>query len=142
MILAALIGLTSAWAIGNRLGPGSSLPTSGIEVLGITDTRPQPQRSLSGAQPGQATPTAAPAPQAAPPLPSATPATNRLTIVKTDGQGVVLRNSPRMDDRTPRGVFEGSQVTVVERSGADWVKVRSAQGEEGWIPTQYTAPAR
>jgi hypothetical protein len=111
------------------------------------DTRPQPQRSLSGAQPGLVTPTAAPAPaQAAPHSPTATPAptpaTNRLTIVKTDGQGVVLRSSPRMDDRTPRGLFEGSQVTVVERSGADWVKVRSPQGEEGWIPTQYTAPAQ
>jgi hypothetical protein len=59
-------------------------------------------------------------------------------IVNTDDQGVVLRSAPRPDARTPRGLLEGAEVEVLDRSGTDWVRVRGVDtGTEGWILTQY-----
>jgi uncharacterized protein YgiM (DUF1202 family) len=58
-------------------------------------------------------------------------------VANTDGQGVVLRASPRDDDRTPRGFMDGDAVTVLERSGSDWAHVRGDNGQEGWIPSKY-----
>lgn len=60
-----------------------------------------------------------------------------MRVAHTDGQGVVLRNSPQPDDRVPRGLLEGTPVQVLQRSGSEWVQVRAANGLEGWIPTQY-----
>jgi hypothetical protein len=61
-------------------------------------------------------------------------------VSNTDGQGVVLRGSPREDDRTPRGFMDGDAVTVLERSGSDWARVRGDNGQEGWVPTRYLGP--
>ena len=49
----------------------------------------------------------------------------------------MLRASPRADDRTPRGLMEGSWVTLLERRGSDWARVRSDDGQEGWVPARY-----
>jgi hypothetical protein len=66
----------------------------------------------------------------------------RARVANTDGVGVVLRSGPRLDARTPRGLLEGTQVTILERSGADWARVRAeSSGLEGWVPSQYLAPA-
>ena len=66
----------------------------------------------------------------------------RARVANTDGVGVVLRSEPRLDARTPRGLPDGAQVTVLERSGADWARVRAeSSGLEGWVPSQYLAPA-
>jgi hypothetical protein len=78
-----------------------------------------------------AAPTAVPAPAAAP------PAAGRAVVARTDGEGVVLRASPRDDDWTPRGFMDGASVSVLERQGSEWVKVRGDNGSEGWIPSKY-----
>ena len=64
----------------------------------------------------------------------------RLEVRGTDGTGLVLRASPRMDDWTPRGFLEHARVTVEETAGPEWVRVRGDNGLEGWVPTRYLAP--
>jgi SH3-like domain-containing protein len=78
--------------------------------------------------------------------PAATPTTpaaqaERATIANTGGEGVVLRNSPNDADRSRSGLMDGMAVTVLERSGADWVRVRADNGQEGWVPAQYVTAA-
>jgi uncharacterized protein YgiM (DUF1202 family) len=63
-----------------------------------------------------------------------------VRVTNTRGEGVVLRASPRDDDRTPRGFLEGETVTLLERSGADWARVRGDNGQEGWVPSHYLEP--
>ena len=53
----------------------------------------------------------------------------------------MLRNSPNDGDRRPAGFLDGTNVTVVERSGNDWVRVRADNGMQGWIPARYVSPA-
>ena len=65
----------------------------------------------------------------------------RLKVANTDGAGVVLRNSPRDADRSAKGLMDGASVSVVERSGSDWVHVRADNGQEGWVPARYVVPA-
>jgi SH3-like domain-containing protein len=65
----------------------------------------------------------------------------RLKVANTDGAGVVLRTSPRDADKTKTGLMDGAAVTVVERSGSDWVHVRADNGQEGWVPARYVVPA-
>lgn len=70
------------------------------------------------------------------------PADVRMRIGHTDGLGVALRSAPRLDAREPRGILEGALVTVLERQGPDWVRVRGDGGQEGWVPAQYVLPAQ
>ena len=42
--------------------------------------------------------------------------------------------------RSRAGLMDGAAVTVVERSGSDWVRVRAANGQEGWVPARYLVP--
>jgi hypothetical protein len=59
-------------------------------------------------------------------------------IVNTDGVGVVLRSVPQEHARMPKGLLEGAQVQILERSGSEWVRVRGiGSGLEGWVPAQY-----
>jgi hypothetical protein len=69
-----------------------------------------------------------------------TAADERWRIAKTDGLGVVLRSAARLNAREPRGLEEGTLVSVLEREGLDWVRVRSTAGQEGWVPAQYVLP--
>jgi Bacterial SH3 domain len=68
-------------------------------------------------------------------------AVQRMRIAGTDGLGVALRNPAHLDAREPRGLLEGALVTVLERQGTDWVRVRDDGGQEGWVPAQYLLPA-
>jgi hypothetical protein len=61
----------------------------------------------------------------------------RLRVSGTDGQGVLLRTAPDDAGVTTRGFIEGWEVVVLERSGADWARVRGPNAQEGWIPTRY-----
>jgi hypothetical protein len=82
-------------------------------------------------------PTAAAAPNQ---VVGATPAAgSHMRVAHTDGQGVVLRTAPRLDARVPRGLLDGVPVTVIELSGAEWVRVRDDNGRDGWVPAQYLA---
>jgi Bacterial SH3 domain len=114
---------------------------SSTELAGISATK-QPARPQAGVQPTPST--SAPAsPVRAANLTSSTPAAptgDRLRVAHTDGQGVVLRASPREDDWTARGFMDSDSVTVLERRGADWARVRGDNGQEGWVPARYLGP--
>jgi SH3-like domain-containing protein len=72
----------------------------------------------------------------------ATPAAGtHMRVAHTDGQGVVLRTAPRLNARVPRGLLDGVPVTVIEISGAEWVRVRDDNGLDGWVSAQYLATA-
>jgi hypothetical protein len=75
-----------------------------------------------------------------PPTRVITPTSIVTHVANTDGEGVVLRVSPRLADRTPRGLVDGARVTILERNGTEWARVRGDNGETGWVPTQYLAP--
>src|SRR5438876_10451862 len=64
----------------------------------------------------------------------------RMRVANTDGVGVVLRKSPRDEDKTTRGLMDGTSVSVLERTGSDWVHVHADNGQDGWIPTRYVVP--
>jgi uncharacterized protein YgiM (DUF1202 family) len=64
-----------------------------------------------------------------------------MRVANTDGVGVVLRKSPRDDDKTTHGLMDGASVSVLERTGSDWVHVHADNGQDGWIPTRYVSPA-
>ena len=64
-----------------------------------------------------------------------------MRVANTDGVGVVLRTSPRDEDKTTRGLMDGASVSVLERTGSDWVHVHADNGQDGWIPTRYVVPA-
>ena len=104
------------------------------------------QRPGSGYQPWSQSPAQAQAQQAqakpaeaprAAVQATATPSAPVAHVAHTDGVGVVLRASPRDKDWTPRGFMDGTEVTVLERQGADWVRVRGPNNQEGWIPARY-----
>ena len=49
-----------------------------------------------------------------------------------------LRSGPSMGHRIRGVLVTGDRVTVLERA-EEWTRVRSADGEEGWIPAGYLA---
>ena len=146
-----LAGLIVAWNL--SAGP----PVSGQFDLTRLQGSEQAARKLSGHQPcapgasacspDQQANSAVNQPRDAAPVvaasvrpeiaPQDAPASETATVTGTDGTGVVLRASPRDDDWTPRGFMDGAQVTVLERSDPDWVRVRGDNGQEGWIPARY-----
>jgi hypothetical protein len=127
---------------------GSVFRVPGVDVLGGR-SEVVSQRPGSGFQPGsqaqaqQQAPAAVQAqpeakPQAQPTVqPTATATAGMAHVAHTDGVGVVLRASPKDNDWTPRGFMDGAEVTVLERQGTDWVRVRGANDQEGWIPAKY-----
>lgn len=63
------------------------------------------------------------------------PASERVSIYNTGGIGAAVRAQPGQSQQIA-GLREGEVVEVLERSqlgGAEWVKVRTPQGVEGWI---------
>jgi hypothetical protein len=82
--------------------------------------------------------TAAPAPEPAPaPADQPLQAGDRARITGTGDTGVVLRSAPREDAREPRGLLEGTVVTVLNLAGDAWVQVKTETGQPGWVPPQY-----
>lgn len=94
-------------------------------------------------------PTASPLPAPTPqptqrPTPTPAPEAPQLMAVgKTDGQGVYLRRTPRMEDKL-KAWRDGSRMEVigqsVEGDGQKWRRVRAPDGGEGYIPEQYLVP--
>jgi hypothetical protein len=89
-----------------------------------------------------ATPAIAPTPGARPTVSGVI--SQWVVIVNTDREGVYLRNSPNMEDKTV-AFPEGTRMRVIgpdtENQGRRWKQVADASGRTGWVPAEYTAPA-
>jgi hypothetical protein len=139
LVGALLAGAVVAW----KVTAGNSAPAISLDGAAARSA----ERPLSGAQPGTTamiadapveTGTNPVSPSQAAPTPTVPPNSGEPAVVTgTDGVGVVLRASPKDNDWTPGGFMDGQQVVVLERAGADWARVRGANGQEGWIPTRY-----
>ena len=146
MLLALLGGLIFGAYVFRQTSSLASTPP--VEVMGLTTQSRHPTRALSGAAAPLQSRTAAeasatPAAQlTAAPQPTAVPASawHEAEVTHTDGTGVVLRASPNEKDWTPRGFMDGTIVTVLERQGSDWARVRGPNDLEGWVPARYLEP--
>jgi hypothetical protein len=81
-----------------------------------------------------ATPTAAP---------RATPVGERVVVTNTGGLGAVLRAEP-VSGRQVASLREQLEVTLLERrqvGGVEWARVRTADGQEGWVLGVVARPA-
>ena len=118
-----------------RVGFGS--PVAKVNVNALSENGDAP-RVTSGHVASAGAPVEAVQPTIAPAKPTAAPSSDeRRQVAHTERVGVVLRASPRDTDWTPRGFMDGAKVTVLERSDADWVRVRGDNGQEGWVPARY-----
>ena len=75
-----------------------------------------------------------------PAVSSPLPAPQTVWVGRTDGQGVYLRNTPSLKDRSlayPDGtelIWLGDET---DADGHHWYKVRTPDGRIGWVPTDY-----
>ncbi|MBV9172296.1 MAG: hypothetical protein JOZ81_19660 [Chloroflexi bacterium] len=88
---------------------------------------------------------AAPAATAtAQPTPRPTPTGERVVVANTDGRGAVLRAEP-VTGRPVAALHEEQILDVLERrnvpGSGDWLRVRAADGAEGWITGLVARPA-
>jgi hypothetical protein len=62
-------------------------------------------------------------------------------VGNTDGEGVYIRNSPSMDDKN-KAYADGTALTIigddVSGDGQTWKHVKTPDGTEGYVPSQYT----
>jgi len=117
-------------------GPVSGVPTP----FRLADATPVSQRI--GALAEQPPPTLAPAatPTSAP---RPTPTGERVIVTNTGGIGAVLRAEP-VSGRQVASLREQLELTVLERrnvGGAEWLRVRTAEGQEGWVLGLVARPA-
>lgn len=83
------------------------------------------------------TPTSTPDPNV--PTPTPTPIVRRGIIENTGGSGAYLRATPGTNGETLLILDDGTFVTLMddeaplEANGYNWVKVRTASGEIGWV---------
>ncbi|SRR6266540_4539875 len=90
----------------------------------------------------QAPPTLAPAPTPTS-APRPTPTGERVVVTNTGGIGAVLRAEP-VSGRQVASLREQLELTVLERrtvSGAEWLRVRTPEGQEGWVLGLVARPA-
>lgn len=104
----------------------------------VNATYTQPSVSISSLTVVAAPP--APTPVSPTPLtPTPTPVANVPTAVIHTG-ALNVRSGPGLGYSVVATVYNGQSVTLLGRSGsdADWVKVRLATGQEGWLNITYT----
>ncbi len=133
-------------ALGACLAVGALvIVASLVSWLGVV---PRPGgASPSATAPAVPTPEPAP-PPAAPALPAPEPTSEPpefVRVVNTAGQGVILRREP--STRAPR-VAARAENTILQVVGPDttaegrvWRQVQDAQGNRGWVPADFLAPA-
>ena len=130
--------------VGYRLVTGRDLVTlSEFGVAGQAEVQ-----VISPVLKGTTSPTPSPTPTALPsatPSPTPAPETQRFMVIgNTDGQGVYLRRTPRMDDKLqawPDNTRMELLGEVVQGDGRTWRKVRAPNGAEGYIPAEFLVAA-
>jgi hypothetical protein len=116
------------------LGSAPAAPTP----FRLADPTPAPQTKPRFAPVEEPPPpTLAPAPTttAARPVAIPTPTGERVIVTNTGGIGAVMRAEP-VRGRQVASLREQVELTVLERrtvDGGEWLRVRTAEGQEGWV---------
>ncbi len=112
-------------------------------ALPATASGPNGQPTPAAAAPAQ---TPATAPQSPTPVPgTATPASRDYVVANTGGSGVYIRKSAA--DPTSRIKLWPEKTLMVEigvsgtADGRTWRNVRDPDGNQGWVPSEFLAPA-
>jgi Bacterial SH3 domain len=137
-----------------QASPTSGRPIPGPSAVGAVSSpavaavvpSPSPGTSASSPSPGAVAPILSPgvgSPSPALALATASPAPAAdVYVANTSGGSVYLRRSPHEGDRADV-LPEGTHLTItgpeVEGDGQMWYPVRTDDGTEGFVPTQYTA---
>jgi hypothetical protein len=100
------------------------LPTATVRPLRVEVSAPAASPQVAN------TPTPAPVPE-------------RMVVGNTNGDGVALRRTPKLDDRLVAWQ-DGSVMEVIgpdaTGDGLTWRNVRDPKGNTGYIPAQYLVP--
>jgi hypothetical protein len=108
---------------------------------------------VSGSPPAASTPVVPPRAPATPPAASAPPPdaeptaepTEYVRVVNTGGQGVILRREPSTGAARVAARAENAVLQVIgpdeSSDGRVWRQVQDAQGNRGWVPADFLAPA-
>lgn len=143
--IAAGAFLFVAALVGVLIVTRSSQSQAGQQQPAASGLTSQPQREPS--LPGLTlTPLPSVTPIPTPPPPTAPPTPQKFVVVGTSGLGLFLRDNPSTNSTVLETLPDG---TVVERVGEDdvpgadhvWRKVRSPEGQEGWVAVDYLQPA-
>lgn len=125
---------------------GASGPAAAATSLHLSEPTPARPRATFSSATNNLPPTLAPPVSTPKPVstPGPTPSGDRIVIANTDGRGAVLRAEP-VTGQPVAALREGQVLDVVERRGVsgsgEWVRVRGADGAEGWVTGLATRPA-
>jgi len=141
-------------ALPRFLDLAGSVPTLSPAVTGplptpafrLTDPTPTTNRQRFAPVEQTPPPTlVAPAAPVLVPTSAPTPTGERIVIGNTGGVGAVLRSDP-VTGRPVAALRDGLVLEVLERrsvaGSGDWVRVRTAQGAEGWVTGLVALPVR
>jgi hypothetical protein len=141
LALACVAGLTLS-ACG--VLPGSAPAPTPTSAPAAPSVAPAAAPSAAPKPSAAVSPVASPSPQAAPSSNAAatpTPAVPTVYVGNTDGEGVYVRNTPVMSDRA-QAYPDGTALVVVgpdvEGDGQHWKHIKTPDGLEGYVPTEYT----
>jgi len=108
---------------------GGSPTTSATRTTGVPSTSPSTRPSTAPSTP----PSAAPAARAS------------YVVAKTGGDNINMRASASASAEIVARLAEGDQIVevgpVATADGREWRHVRTKDGIEGWVASEFTAPA-
>ncbi|HEX8966269.1 MAG TPA: SH3 domain-containing protein [Chloroflexota bacterium] len=154
VVMLLAVPLVVIGEIPRLLDLASSVPSSASQVVFVTptpgfrlaDATPSSPRSRFASLDETPPPTLAPPAMTATPVATArpTPTGERIMIGNTGGQGAVLRADP-VTGAVVASLHEQQVLDVLERrsmpGNGDWVRVRTADGREGWVTGLVALPA-
>ena len=136
MMTVATVGILSGYRL-----------ITGRDLVNLAEFGVGSEANISSLVAGTPTaPTTAPRPSPTPqptaaPTPTRMPDKTQIMVVgNTDGQGVYVRRTPRMEDKL-QAFRDGTRMEVlgdsVDGEGKKWSRVRTPDGAEGYIPEQF-----
>jgi hypothetical protein len=119
---------------------GGPAPAAAPTAFRLADPTPPTKRFAPVEEPPPPTLAPAATPTA---RPRATPTGERVIVANTGGLGAILRAEP-VSGRQIASLREQLEVTLLERrqvGGTEWARVRTPDGQEGWVLGVVARPA-